>query len=242
MANKVHAPQRYLTSKYSGMFISHSNAHQDIAITCIRYLSFSCFDLNITDDKVKENVLSGEYCLHLYAERNWMYHVNHAILELDRDSGSTESLASLLVKFVQLRLSEDPPQAANQAVPSEWRFLESLKSPPNVQRHLIDYCIFNSGEGLSKGILCESAPFIPIYIPCSMSYTVYQPTPLHYKNRRKSLDSILKISSLYLKSRMIRTNFKVYIETMVETYSSVLGYNASITSMGLTPRTREISI
>jgi hypothetical protein len=226
------------------MFIRYSDAHQDIAITCITYLSFSCFDINITDEEVKENILSGEYCLHLYAERNWMYHVKHAI-ELDHDDSWTQSFVSLLVKFVQLRLDESLPQmVANQDIPSDGRFLEILNPSPNVQRHLINYYIFNSGEGLSKGISCESTLAMLRYI-CLVDLFLIRfckSTPLHYKNRRKGLDRILKIFSLPLRCRMIRTNFKVSIKITVETYSSVLECNAYITLMGLTPKTKETSI
>ncbi|KAI5836982.1 ankyrin repeat-containing domain protein [Morchella snyderi] len=149
--------KEYLKSEYSASFkiIPQVDAHRDMAITCITYLSFTCVDTSIEDKMVIDFVRSGEYCLYQYAESYWLDHVKDAI-KLGNDNSWVESLVPLLDRLVKLRLDEIPPHRIDNLKPSgEHQFLGEFSRWPEIQRYLLTYHNITCGNAVSGATLVD---------------------------------------------------------------------------------------
>ena len=63
-------------------------------MACLSYLSFRCFDSDITDDEVDEFIAKGEYVLHQYSQSNFLHHIRGALRDAD-DANQTRMLELL---------------------------------------------------------------------------------------------------------------------------------------------------
>jgi len=80
-------------------FIHLAEAHMTVASKCLTYLSFDCFSSSQEDDNIIQNILSGSYFFHEYAEMNWVHHVKHAaeaITHQEQISDLVEPLANFI--------------------------------------------------------------------------------------------------------------------------------------------------
>ncbi|KAI9684612.1 MAG: hypothetical protein M1822_005700 [Bathelium mastoideum] len=93
--------KEYLFNEQSGHYLQEAECNKSIALTCIHYLSSHCFDLGISEDDVKEYILSGAYVLESYACGLWLHHVKKAV-EL-RTELLDSTLCNKLLEFVDKR-------------------------------------------------------------------------------------------------------------------------------------------
>lgn len=214
-----------------------------MAITCITYLSFTCFDASIEDKIVIDFVRSGEYCLHQYAESYWLDHVKDAMeLQLGNDNSWAESLVPLLNQFVKLRLDEILPHRIDNLKPSgEHQFLGKFSRWPEIQRYLLTYHNFtcgNAGSGVTVGMSTQFTSQYTcrvLYLICICKWTL-----LGFRYLLKGSENILKIFLLPFPNRTrIKTSF---INIMGKIYLSVPEYTARITSKDSIIERKETSI
>lgn len=72
---------RYLVSEQSERYLEIFKCNAEIALTCIGYLSSDCFDLSLSNEQIKEGILSGAYVLQTYAVSQWLQHIKDAVLQ-----------------------------------------------------------------------------------------------------------------------------------------------------------------
>ena len=66
---------RYLRSAESGTYVNPSKAHYKMALRCLSFLQFRCFNANLTDEDITSHIKRGEYLWLEYAESSWLEHV-----------------------------------------------------------------------------------------------------------------------------------------------------------------------
>jgi hypothetical protein len=70
--------KRYLHRQESGPYLTKSIAHHKMALRCLSYLQFSCFEPELTDDDVIHYIGNGSYIWLPYSEKYWLQHVRMA--------------------------------------------------------------------------------------------------------------------------------------------------------------------
>lgn len=82
----VHHPaQEYLFTVESSGYLSRSKSHSHIASICVKYLSSSCFNTDLSDEEILRNLLNGVYVLENFACTSWLFHVEQAGKEAEND-------------------------------------------------------------------------------------------------------------------------------------------------------------
>lgn len=97
---------RFLIDKLSGPFLQAAQAHHNIALSCVLYLSesFNLFHHSITDEDMKVRIVKGLHSLHLYAHRFWLQHLkDYAQAVSSRDVGKTDVLFDQLQRLLEAR-------------------------------------------------------------------------------------------------------------------------------------------
>jgi len=74
---------RYLFSKQSDHYLDVFDCNRNIALTSVNYLSSNCFDPSLSDDDVRERILSGAYILESYAAGQWLQHTKKSVEQND---------------------------------------------------------------------------------------------------------------------------------------------------------------
>ena len=95
-------PRRYLTENSpNGWYgIRKAESHAEVAVACLSYLSFRCFDGDITDDEVDGFVTRGKYALHKYSQSNFLHHIRGAWRTAE---GAGETLKASTKEFLKAR-------------------------------------------------------------------------------------------------------------------------------------------
>ena len=80
-------------------------------MTCLAYLGFRYFDVDITDDQVDEVIAKGGYVLHQYSQSNFLHHIRGAWCEV---GGASRTLRISTKEFLKQKWnpsfnSEPPP-------------------------------------------------------------------------------------------------------------------------------------
>ncbi|KAI1824491.1 ankyrin repeat-containing domain protein [Xylaria intraflava] len=70
--------QEYFDKMWTSIF---PTAHEDIAMTCVSYLSFDAFETGACQDRMAFTARLESYALYDYAARNWGYHARTASIE-----------------------------------------------------------------------------------------------------------------------------------------------------------------
>jgi hypothetical protein len=93
---------RFLFSAQSDFFIREAAAHRQVAITCMTYLGFECFDKDFQNSAMDAAILRGDYILHTYAASQWLEHVKQGSQDM---SGlpSFGDLCHAFLAFVMVR-------------------------------------------------------------------------------------------------------------------------------------------
>lgn len=97
---------RFLIDKLSGPFLQAAQAHHNIALSCVVYLSqsFNIFHHSISDDDMKIRIVKGFHSLHLYAHRFWLQHlIEYANAISSRDVDNTDVLFDRLRGLLEAR-------------------------------------------------------------------------------------------------------------------------------------------
>jgi hypothetical protein len=81
----------------------------DIAITCLHYLSFPCFDPNLTDDAILAFLNKGYYSFQDFAIAYWWDYLFCCINMETRSLQETERLSSVLGKLLNRYFLPEPP-------------------------------------------------------------------------------------------------------------------------------------
>lgn len=88
--------QEYLLGFQSNHYLEEAETHRKISRICLKYLSSSCFEPNMPDNLLVDNILSGAYVLENYICLYWLGHVEIALRNglLDLQSDLKELLDS----------------------------------------------------------------------------------------------------------------------------------------------------
>lgn len=121
----------------SDRYIPEGITHRKIAIACITYLGFDCFNQSLHDHEIEANVLNGEYALQDYAEVNWFHHCKVGIsLAISKDQCS--ELADSVSRFIQLRGGIDSLGQWDNRTMSKSSFAILRKQYPDLSNLLME--------------------------------------------------------------------------------------------------------
>lgn len=73
---------RYLFGPQTDEFLKRLDSYLDISKTCVRYLSFECFEIH-EPDEIETSIFSGDYVLLNYAATQWLDQVKKCAEVLD---------------------------------------------------------------------------------------------------------------------------------------------------------------
>ena len=57
-----------------------------LASLCLEYLVFECFNINLSNQSIRDYVSKGWYAFHDYAIVHWVDHLEHCINAIDNNS------------------------------------------------------------------------------------------------------------------------------------------------------------
>jgi hypothetical protein len=97
---------RYLTGREKDNFIDLTQARLDLATTCLKYLCFDCFDPDLQDKDVQDNLLSGAYRLYNFATSLWAGLTKECARNLQMKA-LPEELIVLLERFIDERRNDE---------------------------------------------------------------------------------------------------------------------------------------
>ena len=86
-------------------------------MACLSYLSFRCFDSDITDDEVDEFVARGEYVLHQYSLSNFLHHIRGAWRDAG-DANEIPNVSTSIREFLKARWNPSFRHANSEQSPS----------------------------------------------------------------------------------------------------------------------------
>ncbi|KAH8650674.1 hypothetical protein BGZ60DRAFT_462571, partial [Tricladium varicosporioides] len=96
---------RYILDHSSGPFLDFTQAHHNIAFSCISYLSESFILINpsVSEDEVKTRVVKGYHGLHHYANEFWAEHLlRYSELNGGLDTSTSNSLIQQAQKLAEV--------------------------------------------------------------------------------------------------------------------------------------------
>lgn len=89
----------------------------NLAVLCLYYLSYGCFDLSLSAESVQNHVLEGYYAFSDYAFVYWLDHLEHCVADLDiSNSSSAESLAAAIREFLARHISDEPKISTSPSI------------------------------------------------------------------------------------------------------------------------------
>ncbi|KAL9621185.1 MAG: hypothetical protein Q9160_004317 [Pyrenula sp. 1 TL-2023] len=167
---------RYISSTRIPNHIDDSEATLSLAKCCIYYLCQSHHDSFISDDEIKENLISGDYRLSNYAEITWLELIRHYIKSIGARSFPAD-FVSALEYLVSERLRTDFDRRTELSEHVSHLDLDRLKCQwPDLHAILSDMASFleqcqNSEYHLDEGEKwIHSNPFTM----CDVSMAIYK--------------------------------------------------------------------
>jgi hypothetical protein len=134
---------RYIFSPHIASCINISDATLSLATCCIQYLCQKHHDTDLSDDELRDNVLSGAYRLHEYSSTIWLELVERYIrfTKLDTPPSDLIKLFQVLIeKRCSDKFSDDnksaPPEILAQYL-SKWDY-------PDIQETLRNAAYFRN--------------------------------------------------------------------------------------------------
>ncbi|KAE8448036.1 hypothetical protein EG329_009959 [Mollisiaceae sp. DMI_Dod_QoI] len=138
----VHFTAReYIFSPHITSFIDISDATLSLATCCIQYLCQSHHDTDLTDDKLRENVLAGIYRLHEYSATMWLQLVEN-YMRLTKSTTQLSDLINVIRIFIEGRSSNE--------------FIDDMAPPP---AQTIGQLSFKSDYPDVYEMLCKTSNF-----------------------------------------------------------------------------------
>lgn len=131
--------RRYLFGKQSNEFLRSNEAHLGIASVCLSYLSFDCFGEEAFSNDLRDNILSGDYVLLVYAATEWLEHIRSCAQHLQAES--VQSLACIISTFFEFRANCLFEASKKSHHAAKTHFLP-FKELPNVYDSLIEMDVF----------------------------------------------------------------------------------------------------
>ena len=117
MYNAELISSRYLTKTSPDVWdgIPKAESHAEVAVTCLSYLSFRCFDGDISNDEMDIFIDNGEYVLHQYSLSNFLHHIRGAWRDV---GGASEILRASTREFLKARWNPSFRHADSEPLPS----------------------------------------------------------------------------------------------------------------------------
>jgi len=109
---------RFIFGQQSGYFLKEADAHWEIAIACMSYLTFDKFINAGLDPNLSNHVLGGDFVLQSYAESQWFEHLKRIPLE-PSDLTSMSQFWDTLDDFIDIlgNLSAEDCQVVSRSLP-----------------------------------------------------------------------------------------------------------------------------
>lgn len=83
-----------------GKYVHIPTENYKLAILCLRYLTFECFDCELADEKVQKFLMEGYYSFQDYAVLHWIDHLESYVTSLDQtDLPNHEDFGSAIEDF-----------------------------------------------------------------------------------------------------------------------------------------------
>ncbi|KAI0541608.1 hypothetical protein GGR58DRAFT_497799 [Xylaria digitata] len=81
-------------------FIGEADAHYDLTMSILKYLSSNIFNLDLSDEKLKENILAGKYRLQSFASSQWIALASRCAKESKDNASAHADLRTLLTRLI----------------------------------------------------------------------------------------------------------------------------------------------
>ena len=100
----------------------------NLAVLCLYYLSYGCFDLSLSAESVQNHVLEGYYAFSDYAFVYWLDHLEHCVADLDiSNSSSAESLAAAIREFLARHISDEPKISTSPSIRDAFHIFQAYE-------------------------------------------------------------------------------------------------------------------
>ncbi|PYH38327.1 uncharacterized protein BO87DRAFT_351111 [Aspergillus neoniger CBS 115656] len=137
--------KEYLFNLPTATFVQSLDATLDIALTVLTYLSLDIFDVDISEEQISRNIITGAYCLHWFATFQLLEILNRS-LELLDGRPPPAKLIDLLERFIEERENLDF-EGGSSSVTKNATF-EPLKDLPHIRDflgHFVALCQLDTG-------------------------------------------------------------------------------------------------
>jgi hypothetical protein len=109
-------------------------ANQDLAETCLSYLNYIYFDIELLDEDIDEYIKSGVYVLYSFAASQWLPLVQNCAIGL-LEGSDIEHLSNHLQEFIEERANPDF-EDASAGTAREPYFQKFRDGHPDIYRKL----------------------------------------------------------------------------------------------------------
>lgn len=97
----THCHNRYALGLHNYQYLTEGEAHATMSSLALRYLSSTCFDSELTDDKLQQQVLRGAFVFQSYVCSHWPHHLKSSTIQPE------SNLKNELTGIVDARENED---------------------------------------------------------------------------------------------------------------------------------------
>lgn len=85
-------------------YINREKENFKLACLCLDYLTFDCFDIQLSKQSIQKYIANGSYAFHEYAIAHWIHHLDSYVqVAKDIDRKSIDDLEQILRDFVRSR-------------------------------------------------------------------------------------------------------------------------------------------
>jgi len=84
----------YLIQYHSGYYIKALAAEERLTTICTSYLTFECFTPFLSEERLEECVLRGDFALQEYSACYWLYHLKEFLHRENSNRPTSSALAS----------------------------------------------------------------------------------------------------------------------------------------------------
>ncbi|KAJ2997236.1 hypothetical protein NUW58_g707 [Xylaria curta] len=134
--------KEYIFSQQISRSINMSEAYHDLALSTLTYLSSDIINVNISDEKLRDNILGGKYRLYWFATGQWISLALRCMKESKDPSISPNLQASLL--WLAMTLKNDKFEKQSDSLTPTFQYSES--SFPEIAQIIDDVLHFRRNE------------------------------------------------------------------------------------------------
>ncbi|KAL1857635.1 hypothetical protein Daus18300_010275 [Diaporthe australafricana] len=91
--------QEYIFSRDISNFIDKAEANYSLAKSTIAHLCSGIYDMDISDEQVRNNIVAGKYRLHWFATSQWTALISRCFVEASKDLSAYPDLLELLTRL-----------------------------------------------------------------------------------------------------------------------------------------------